>query len=373
MLLATEVYGLYALAILTWFSWSRPTRERPAATPGRSVDVYVCTYDEPTEVVDGDARRLPRAHLPAHDLPARRRPAAGDGGARRAGRRRVPDPPRQRPRQGGQPQRRPAADRGRPRPRPRRRPRADARRPRRPGRLLRRRADGDGADAARLLQPRLGPALRRRPPRAIALLPGRLPRQGPPRRRLLVRLGGADQPPRAARRSAASPPRRSPRTSTRRSGCSATAGAAATTTRSWSRALPRTTSTATCCSATAGPAATSPSSPCPSRRCGRGPCSPLQRLSYFASLLAYLAPPMRLLLLLTLGLVLWTGELPMKISVAALAALWLPSLALNLSAGAAARPRLHADPRDRPLRAADDGDLHPRPALHSSPAGPPSR
>ena len=35
---------------------------------------------------------------------------------------------------------------------------------------------------------------------------------------------------------------------------------------------------------------------------------------------------MRLLLLVTLGLVLWTGELPMKISIAALAALWLPSL-----------------------------------------------
>jgi hypothetical protein len=42
---------------------------------------------------------------------------------------------------------------------------------------------------------------------------------------------------------------------------------------------------------------------------------------------------MRLLLLLTLALVLWTGELPMKISVVALAALWLPSVALNLSAG----------------------------------------
>jgi glycosyl transferase family 2/PilZ domain-containing protein len=62
---------------------------------------------------------------------------------------------------------------------------------------------------------------------------------------------------------------------------------------------------------------------------------PLQRLSYLASLLAYLAPPMRLLLLLTLGLVLWTGELPMKISVAALAALWGPSVLLNLGAGAA--------------------------------------
>ena len=62
---------------------------------------------------------------------------------------------------------------------------------------------------------------------------------------------------------------------------------------------------------------------------------PLQRLSYFASLAAYLAPPMRLLLLATLGLVLWTGELPMKISVLALAALWLPSVSLNLLAGSA--------------------------------------
>ncbi|HXS46641.1 MAG TPA: glycosyltransferase [Solirubrobacterales bacterium] len=62
---------------------------------------------------------------------------------------------------------------------------------------------------------------------------------------------------------------------------------------------------------------------------------PVQRLSYFASLAAYLAPPMRLLLLATLGLVMWTGELPMKISVLALAALWLPSVSLNLLAGSA--------------------------------------
>jgi cellulose synthase (UDP-forming) len=62
---------------------------------------------------------------------------------------------------------------------------------------------------------------------------------------------------------------------------------------------------------------------------------PLQRLSYFASLAAYLAPPMRLLLMATLGLVMWTGELPMKISVVALATLWLPYVTLNLSAGSA--------------------------------------
>jgi hypothetical protein len=51
MLLATEVYGLWALGTLAWFSWSRPPVARPPATPGRSVDVYVCTYDEPAEVL----------------------------------------------------------------------------------------------------------------------------------------------------------------------------------------------------------------------------------------------------------------------------------------------------------------------------------
>ncbi|HEX7059581.1 MAG TPA: glycosyltransferase [Solirubrobacterales bacterium] len=66
-----------------------------------------------------------------------------------------------------------------------------------------------------------------------------------------------------------------------------------------------------------------------------GELRPLQRLSYFASLAAYLAPPMRALLLATLGLVLWTGALPMKLSIVALASLWLPSVALNLTAGSA--------------------------------------
>ena len=51
LLLVTEVYGLWALATLTWFSWSRRPTRRPSATPVRSVDVYVCTYDEPAEVV----------------------------------------------------------------------------------------------------------------------------------------------------------------------------------------------------------------------------------------------------------------------------------------------------------------------------------
>jgi cellulose synthase (UDP-forming) len=62
---------------------------------------------------------------------------------------------------------------------------------------------------------------------------------------------------------------------------------------------------------------------------------PLQRLSYFASLAAYLAPPMRLLLLVTLALVLWAGWLPMRVDLLGLLTLWLPALALNLGAGSA--------------------------------------
>ena len=62
---------------------------------------------------------------------------------------------------------------------------------------------------------------------------------------------------------------------------------------------------------------------------------PLQRLSYFASLAAYLAPPMRLLLLVTLALVLWAGWLPMRVDWVSLAVLWFPAVALNLAAGSA--------------------------------------
>ena len=66
-----------------------------------------------------------------------------------------------------------------------------------------------------------------------------------------------------------------------------------------------------------------------------GELRPLQRLSYFASLAAYLAPPMRLLLLLTLALVLWAGWLPMRVDLEGLLTLWLPALVLNLGAGSA--------------------------------------
>lgn len=51
MLLVTEIYGLWALGTLSWYSWSRPAAVRPPTTPGRKIDVYVCTYDEPFAVV----------------------------------------------------------------------------------------------------------------------------------------------------------------------------------------------------------------------------------------------------------------------------------------------------------------------------------
>ena len=128
--------------------------------------------------------------------PTRTRPTCSttDGGPRSPRSRRDWDAEyltraRQRAREGRQHQQRAADHRRRPRVHARRRPRAAAGRARRADRLLRRRARRGRADAARVLQPRLDPALRDRPPRAVGLLLGDLPRQGSPQRRLLVRLG----------------------------------------------------------------------------------------------------------------------------------------------------------------------------------------
>jgi glycosyl transferase family 2/PilZ domain-containing protein len=60
-----------------------------------------------------------------------------------------------------------------------------------------------------------------------------------------------------------------------------------------------------------------------------------QRLSYLASLTGYLAGPVRLLLLATLTAVLWSGAMPLHVSLLALAALWLPAALLSTLAGAA--------------------------------------
>ncbi|HEV3319719.1 MAG TPA: glycosyltransferase family 2 protein [Solirubrobacteraceae bacterium] len=51
ILLVTEIYGLWNLATLTWLSWRIPAATRPYATPGHRVDVYVCTYDETPAVL----------------------------------------------------------------------------------------------------------------------------------------------------------------------------------------------------------------------------------------------------------------------------------------------------------------------------------
>jgi hypothetical protein len=51
-LLIAELYGLWNLATLAWLTWDVTPRSRPRSSPGRSVDVYVCTYDEPTAVLE---------------------------------------------------------------------------------------------------------------------------------------------------------------------------------------------------------------------------------------------------------------------------------------------------------------------------------
>ncbi len=335
MLLVTEIYGLWALGTLAWYSWSRPPAVRPPATPGRKIDVYVCTYDEPFEVVAATlagCRALTYPHT-TYLLDDGRRPEMEEL-ARVAGAEYLTRPDNSHAKAGN----------------------INAALPRTDGELVLM-LDADHVPMPDALDAMVGyfdderVALVQTPHDFFnhdsvqhyvvgrheqslfyrVVCPGK-DRHGAAywcgsaallRREALLEIGGV------ATETIAEDFHTTIRL------LSATAGPAATTTRCSSRASPRTTSTATCCSATAGRAATSPSSPCPSPPCAPASCAPLQRLSYFVSLAAYLAPPMRLLLLATLGLVLWTGELPMKISVVALAALWLPSVSLNLLAGSA--------------------------------------
>jgi len=51
-LLLAEVYGLWNLAMLAWLTWDVTPRSRPDPSPGRDVDVYICTYDEPVAVLE---------------------------------------------------------------------------------------------------------------------------------------------------------------------------------------------------------------------------------------------------------------------------------------------------------------------------------
>ena len=334
MLLVTEIYGLYALAVLTWFSWSRPPARRPAATPGRKVDVYVCTYDEPIEVVMATlagCRALTYPHTTWLLDDGRR---AGDGGDRDAGRGPLPDPADNSHAKAGN---------------------LNAALPRTDGDLVLV-LDADHVPMPDALDALVGYFDDER--MAVVQTPHDFFNHdsvqhyvvGRHEQSLFYRVvcPGKDRHGAAYWCGSAALINRHALLEIGGVATETIAEDFHTTIRllrhgwrsryhdevlvqglaphdldgyllqrdRWAR----------------GNLAvfTLPESPLRART-----LSLLQRLSYLASLLAYLAPPMRLLLLLTLGLVLWTGELPMKISVAALAALWLPSVLLNLSAGAA--------------------------------------
>lgn len=334
MLLVTEIYGLYALATLAWFSWSRPKAVRPAPTPGRVVDVYVCTYDEPVEVVMAtlagcnaltyphttylldDGRRPEMAELAA--MAGAEYLVRGDNSHAKAGN-------------------------------------INAALPRTAGELVFI-LDADHVPMPDALDAIVG--YFDDPRMAVVQSPHDFFNQdsvqhytvGRHEQSLFYRVvcPGKNRHGAAYWCGSAALINREALLSIGGVATETIAEDFHTTIRllrhgwrssyhdevlvqglaphdldgyllqrdRWAR----------------GNLAvfTLPESPLRART-----LSPLQRLSYLASLLAYLAPPMRLALLLTLGAVLWTGALPMKISVVALAALWLPSVALNLAAGMA--------------------------------------
>jgi cellulose synthase (UDP-forming) len=334
MLLATEVYGLYALATLTWFSWSRPPARRPAPTPGRAVDVYVCTYDEPVEVVMATLAGCGALTYPhtTYLLDDGRREEMAELAAM-AGARYLTRPDNSHAKAGN----------------------INAALPRTEGDLVLI-LDADHVPMPDALDAVVG--YFDDPWMAVVQTPHDFfnhdsvqhYRVGRHEQSLFYRVvcPGKDRHGAAYWCGSAALIRRRALLAIGGVATETIAEDFHTTIRllrhgwrsryhdevlvqglaphdldgyllqrdRWAR----------------GNLAvfTLPESPLRART-----LSPLQRLSYLVSLLAYLAPPMRLLLLLTLGAVLWTGALPMKISVLALAALWLPSVALNLGAGMA--------------------------------------
>jgi cellulose synthase (UDP-forming) len=334
MLLVTEVYGLWALATLAWFSWSRRPAGRPPATPGRAIDVYVCTYDEPTEVVAATlagCRALTYPHT-TYLLDDGRRPEMEEL-AKVAGARYLTRPDNSHAKAGN----------------------INAALPRTDGELVLM-LDADHVPMPDALEAMVGyfdderMGLVQSPHDFFnhdsvqhyvvgrheqslfyrVVCPGK-DRHGAAywcgssaliRRDALLEIGGVATETiaedfhttiRLLRHGWKS--RYHDEVLVQGLAPHDLDGYLLQRDR-WAR----------------GNLAvfTLPESPLRARE-----LRPLQRLSFFASLAAYLAPPMRLLLLLTLGLVLWTGEMPMKISIVALAALWLPSVSLNLSAGSA--------------------------------------
>ncbi|HEX8752800.1 MAG TPA: glycosyltransferase [Solirubrobacterales bacterium] len=334
MLLLTEIYGFWALGILTWFSWSRPAAVRPFATPGRTVDVYVCTYDEPIEVIMATlagCRALTYPHT-TYLLDDGRRPEMKEI-AELAGARYLTREDNSHAKAGN----------------------LNAALPRTDGELVLV-LDADHVPMPDALDAMVGYFDDER--MAVVQTPHDFFNHdsvqhyvvGRHEQSLFYRVvcPGKDRHGAAYWCGSAALIRREALLEIGGVATETIAEDFHTTIRllrhgwrsryhdevlvqglaphdldgyllqrdRWAR----------------GNLAvfTLPESPLRADT-----LSPLQRLSYFASLAAYLAPPMRLLLLLTLGLVLWTGELPMKVSALALAALWLPAVTLNLSAGAA--------------------------------------
>jgi cellulose synthase (UDP-forming) len=334
MLLLTEIYGLWALGTLAWFSWSRPPAVRPPPTPGRSVDVYVCTYDEPEEVVSATlagCRALTYPHT-TYLLDDGKRPEMEEL-AKLAGAEYLTRPDNSHAKAGN----------------------INAALSRTEGELVLM-LDADHVPMPDALDAMVGyfdderMALVQSPHDFFnhdsvqhyvvgrheqslfyrVVCPGK-DRHGAAywcgsaaliRRQALLEIGGV------ATETIAEDFHTTIRM--QRDGWKSryhdevlVQGLAPHDLDGyllqrdrWAR----------------GNLAvfTLPESPLRASE-----LKPLQRLSYFASLFAYLAPPMRLLLMATLGLVMWTGELPMTISVPALAALWLPYVTLNLGAGSA--------------------------------------
>jgi cellulose synthase (UDP-forming) len=334
MLLVTEIYGLWALASLTWYSWSRPPAVRPPTTAGRKVDVYVCTYDEPVEVV---AATLAGCHALTYPhttwLLDDGRRAEMEELAKAAGARYLTRPDNSHAKAGN----------------------INAALPRTDGELVLM-LDADHVPMPDTLDALIGYFDDER----VALVQS--PHDffnhdsvqhyvvGRHEQSLFYRVvsPGKDRHGAAYWCGSAALLRRDALLDIGGVATETIAEDVHTTIRllrhgwtsryhdevlvqglaphdldgyllqrdRWARgnlAVFRL-----------------PESPLRARE-----LRPLQRLSFFTSLAAYLAPPMRLLLLATLGLVLWSGELPMKISVPVLAALWLPSVALNLMAGSA--------------------------------------
>lgn len=333
-LLVTELYGIYALATLAWFSWSRPPAVRPAPTPGRAVDVYVCTYDEPVEVVMATLAGCAALTYPhtTYLLDDGRRAEMAELAAM-AGAEYLTRPDNSHAKAGN----------------------INAALPRTGGELVLI-LDADHVPMPDALDAVVG--YFDDPRMAVVQTPHDFFNHdsvqhyvvGRHEQSLFYRVvcPGKDRHGAAYWCGSAALINREALLSIGGVATETIAEDFHTTIRlqrhgwrsryhdevlvqglaphdldgyllqrdRWAR----------------GNLAvfTLPESPLRARS-----LSPLQRLSYLASLLAYLAPPMRLLLLLTLGAVLWTGQLPMKVSVLALAALWLPSVALNLSAGMA--------------------------------------